>query len=161
LKKKVLAVLVVGVILEGCSPFALNIRDYSYMEETLSRAWREVSSHKYIYDLGEYWASPREFEARGGGDCEDFAIALVYRLGKTASSVCIKNARGGFHEIVKFNDRYLEPQKYGMYYEKEDLEILWEVNYDNTMRAATLWGVKLLNESPPKEYDSCFSALDG
>jgi hypothetical protein len=161
LKKTVLAAAVVGVLLEGCSPFALNIRNYTYKEEALNKVWREVSSYRYIYDFGEYWESPMEFETRGGGDCEDFAIDLVYRLGDTASSVCIQNSDGGFHEIVKFNSRDLEPQRYGMYYEKKNLKILWEMSYADTIGVATLWGIKSLKKTPPKEHDSCSSAFSG
>lgn len=161
MKKVVYAVTLIGALLTGCTPFALNIRGYTYREEDLANAWRNVSSQKYIYDFGEYWASPMEFESKGGGDCEDFAIALVYRLGKTASSVCIRNPNGGFHEIVKFNGHYLEPQVYGMYYEKKDLTILWEIDYDTTMLAATLWGAKSLEEYPGAEHDSCGTAFGG
>ena len=161
MKKMVLTAAVVGAFLGGCSPFAFNIKNYTYEEEALYKAWREVSSHKYIYDFGEYWESPQEFEARGGGDCEDFAIDLVYRLGETASAVCVLNADGGLHEIVKFKGLYLEPQRFGMYYNKKDLKILWETNYTDTLAMATLWGIKSLGKTNSREHDTCLSAFGG
>lgn len=165
MKKAVVAAMVLGAVLAGCSPFALNIRGYIYREESLDSAWRKVASQEYIRDFGEYWASPMEFESRGGGDCEDFAIALVYRLGKSAKSVCVRLPSGDFHEIVKYDGRYLEPQKFGMYYDKEDLTILWEISYDATMLASTLWGAKTLGEDRPAEQpaerDTCSHAFAG
>ena len=142
MKKTMLAATLIGTFLAGCSPFAFNAKGYIYKEENLYTAWAKVSSHKYIYDIGEYWASPAEFETRGGGACEDFAFALVYRLGKNASAVCIMKPDGQFHEIVEYNGRFLEPQRFGMYYEKKDLTILWVTNYDEVMSISTLWGVK-------------------
>ena len=35
----------------------------------------EINSYQYIEDNGDYWATPDEFYAKNGGDCEDFAIA--------------------------------------------------------------------------------------
>lgn len=35
----------------------------------------EINSYVYIKDKTDHWASPKEFYAKGGGDCEDFAIA--------------------------------------------------------------------------------------
>lgn len=161
MKKVIYIATVIGTLLTGCSPFALNIKGYTYQEEDLRSAWARVSSHRYIHDFGEYWASPAEFESKGGGDCEDFAIALVYRLGTASRSVCIRNPQGGFHEIVKFKDRYLEPQRYGMYYQKSDLNILWEMSYNDTMGVATIWGVKTLEPNPERAQDSCIAAFDG
>jgi len=169
MKKAICPVLVIGAFCVGCSPFAINIQGYTYIEENLRDAWIDVASHKYINEYIEYWASPMEFEARGGGDCEDFAFALVYRLGRSASSVCVLNPKGGFHEIVKFKDRYLEPQRYGMYYDPKNLTILWVADYDKTMSMATLWGAKhtdaassqvpVSGHTPAWERDSCVEGL--
>jgi len=155
MRKSLIAVTVLGAVLTGCTPYALNFKGYSYKEENLYVAWAKVSAHKYFYDMGEYWSSPSEFEAKGGGDCEDFAIALVYMLGRNASSVCVRKPDGSFHEIVKYGDRFLEPQRFGMYYEKEDLNILWVMNYDETMSISTLWGSKQADYAPEIEKDSC------
>ena len=169
MKKAIFALLVIGAFCAGCSPFAINIQGYTYIEENLRDAWINVASHKYINEYIEYWASPMEFDARGGGDCEDFAFALVYRLGRSASSVCVLNSNGGFHEIVKFKDRYLEPQRYGMYYDLKNLTILWSTDYDETMSMATLWGVKHMDAASSqsqafgrpsaRERDSCVEGL--
>jgi hypothetical protein len=155
-KKGMLAATLIGTVLAGCSPFAFNSKGYSYKEESLAAAWSEVAAHKYIYDKGEYWESPTEFEARGGGDCEDFAFALVYRLGRHASAVCIRQPDGQFHEIVKYNGRFLEPQRSGMYYDVKSLNIIWVADYDQIMSASTLWGTKSL-----REKDSCIEAFGG
>lgn len=37
-------------------------------------------SDSYAWNTPEYWASPTEFFARRGGDCEDYAIAKYYAL---------------------------------------------------------------------------------
>ncbi|HWR11293.1 MAG TPA: hypothetical protein VN445_05705 [Rectinemataceae bacterium] len=165
MKKAIVPAMVIGAFFAGCSPFAINTKGYTYIEENLRDAWKDVASHKYINEDVEYWASPMEFEARGGGDCEDFAFALVYRLGRSSSSVCVLNPKGGFHEIVKFKDRYLEPQRYGMYYDPKNLTILWATNYDETMSMVTLWGAKQTDaasfqtlasrQAPARERDSC------
>lgn len=145
-------------MLAGCSPFAFNIQGYSYKQENLYDAWSKVSANRFIWDAGEYWSSPAEFEAKGGGDCEDFAIAFVYRLGKEASSVCVRKSNGDFHVLVKYKDRFLEPQRFGMYYEKKDLRIVWVMDYDETMSISTLWGMKQVNSSPKLENDTCTAA---
>jgi len=155
-KKAVLAATVMSALLAGCSPFAINTKGYLYKEEDLYSAWKKVSSQKYIYDVGEYWESPAEFEARGGGDCEDFAFALVYLLGKNARAVCIKKPDGTLHEIVQYKDSFLEPQRFGMYYEKSAIAVLWVMDYDETMKMSTLWGIK-----SPHEKDSCVAAFSG
>lgn len=159
--KKAIFAAVIGAVFAGCSPFAFNSQGYSYNEENLYTAWKKVSSYKYIYDVAEYWSSPAEFDARGGGDCEDFAFALVYRLGKDARAVCIRNQQGALHEIVEFNGRFLEPQRFGMYYEKNAITVLWVMNYDETMSVSTLWGVKSLETTPPREKDTCIEAFGG
>lgn len=159
MKKAMIAATFIGTFLAGCSPFVFNSKGYSYKEENLATAWDNVAAHSYIHEIGEYWASPAEFEARGGGDCEDFAFALVYRLGRHASAVCIRKPDGQFHEIVKYNGRFLEPQRSGMYYELKDLNIMWMTDYDQTMSAATLWGMKSPSATFPHENDSCIQAF--
>lgn len=161
-----LAATLVGTFIAGCSPFAFNTKGYSYREENLETAWDKVAAHKYIYDVGDYWASPAEFEARGGGDCEDFAFALVYRLGRKARAVCVLKPDGQFHEIVEYNGLFLEPQRSGMYYEKKDLTILWISDYDQTMSVLTLWGMKSTPSASAQaglqyERDSCNQAVGG
>ena len=159
MKRAMIAASLIGTFLAGCSPFAFNTKGYIYREENLSTAWEQVAAHKFIYDKGEYWASPVEFEARGGGDCEDFAFALVYRLGKNARAVCIEKPGGQFHEIVEYNGRYLEPQRFGMYYQKKDLIILWATDYGQTMSVSTLWGMKSPQATSAHENDSCIEAF--
>ena len=45
----------------------------------------DINKYPYIsdmdnYGVAEYWATPEEFYAHGGGDCEDYAIAKYFRL---------------------------------------------------------------------------------
>ena len=48
-------------------------------EATLRRIHaRLVKRYKYIEEENDYWKSPAEFRHDGGGDCEDFAIALYF-----------------------------------------------------------------------------------
>jgi len=158
MRKYLVALAFIGAVLAGCAPYALNLKGYSYKEESLYDAWYGVASKKYIRDFGEYWFSPMEFDAKGGGDCEDFAIALVYRLGRDASFVCVLKPDGCFHVIVKYQGRFLEPQRFGLYYEKQDLNILWVMDYDETMSLSTLWGTKFLKNAPELGKDSCTAA---
>lgn len=61
--------------------------------QLLLRTNLEVNTqYKYIPDIvnwgvSDYWASPAEFEEKGGGDCEDFAIAKYFRLIKAGFKV--------------------------------------------------------------------------
>jgi hypothetical protein len=36
--------------------------------------------YKYMPDAEDIWKAPQEFQADGGGDCEDFAVAKYYYL---------------------------------------------------------------------------------
>ncbi len=61
--------------------------------KSLKKVWQAVTG-KYISDsqnyaefwvapgTTDYWATPAEFKKKGGGDCEDFAIAWYYAARK-------------------------------------------------------------------------------
>lgn len=64
------------------------------------------SGLKYIAEReGEdYWKAPYETERDGGGDCEDLAIWLVYKLEKIGYDAWLtigKDAMGQFHAWVR------------------------------------------------------------
>jgi len=55
------------------------------MLDVISAVNNYVNQYRYIedqvnYGQSDYWATPAEFFARGGGDCEDFAIAKYAML---------------------------------------------------------------------------------
>lgn len=59
----------------------LKNRPVAYRAQAVNRI---VNSYNYIREEGDRWSPPSEFFSRGGGDCEDFAIAkyaLLRRLG--------------------------------------------------------------------------------
>jgi hypothetical protein len=114
---------------------------YEIQEKSLEESWQKVSSYEYIEDLEHYWKSPKEFFTDGGGDCEDFAIALIYLLGPDASFVCT-DWNPGKHAIVKYNNKYLEPQNYNLYL--NNVSVVYELDYYNIMEIATRKGTKNL-----------------
>lgn len=112
--------------------------------ESLNVAWEITSNFNYIHESKEYWKSPKEFEADGGGDCEDFCIYLMYLLGEEANTslVKIKLEDGSFHGIVKYGELYIEPQIYRCYYIPSKLNIIEEYDYLFVMNYATNLGSK-------------------
>lgn len=150
-----LAVVLVVAVLASCAPLvgptldreALDVdlsAAYPYLEEPLTAAWRHTAALHYYPD-GEvnYWQSPHETEARGGGDCEDMATALVYRLGREASRVSVYKLRTGtYHSIVWYKERYIEAQVYGRYLDPKDFDVRKVYPYEVVMRASTANGRK-------------------
>lgn len=95
MKKIFICVVLIG-ILSSCEMLINNTIDsyiyskledieyYDFAEYDLSdiNSLRNVgtflqSNTKFRYDSLDEWYSPREFMLRGGGDCEDFAIAFM------------------------------------------------------------------------------------
>jgi hypothetical protein len=137
-----LLILFCGLVF-SCMPFGFNPMGYEKLETPLDEAWLKVSAQKYIADPEHYWKSPKEFFADGGGDCEDFASALVYLLGTNASSIRISMVFSKTtHRIVKYDGMFLEPGKYGIYYDANNLVILAEYDYNEDMMIATDYGRK-------------------
>jgi hypothetical protein len=129
------------VLLGSCSPFGLNPMGYKVLYEDLDTAWKKVSSMKYINDPEKYWKSPQEFFSDGGGDCEDFATALMYLLGPDASIVIVGNNYPE-HTIVYYKGFYIESQIYELYVQYSDINILYTLSYDSALFLATAYGVK-------------------
>lgn len=66
--------------------------------------------YQYIPDVGDIWAKPEEFSRKGGGDCEDFAIARMHYLWHSefldagAMSLVIGNYMGRIvHAVLRVN----------------------------------------------------------
>lgn len=67
--------------------FARTYRPFDYEGKRLLELLGDVNesvNHDYDYrrDAKDKWLNPDEFLARGGGDCEDFAIAKMHMLAK-------------------------------------------------------------------------------
>ena len=81
---------ILSLALTGCVKGFNYLESYPEQNMPLASAWTKSAAFTYIADEDKpYWQSPHETEARGGGDCEDIATALVYYLGPTASLIII------------------------------------------------------------------------
>jgi hypothetical protein len=138
-------VMVAASALVSCSPFYMNYMGYENLSMPLGEAWIKTSGFRYLNENHAYIKSPFEFERDGGGDCEDFAIYMVYLLGPKASGIVIK--AGEFrHMIVRYDNLYIEPQVHGMYYDKYKLEIIEVLDYFLLMKYSTSMGTKKLGK---------------
>jgi hypothetical protein len=134
----------------GEYPYTLNDKNYQVLTEDLNKAWYKVSKHTYISEQTEYddmstWPSPLEFEAAGQGNCIGFSVDLIYHLGKKASlCLCTLTKDGSYHAIVKYNDKLIEPQLYGLVYPSDTtyLTVTKEIEYDKLMAKVTAYGTK-------------------
>lgn len=142
--KRIMVAIGICLVFASCSPYLINTKGYTENHGDLKTSWVKTAKYKYIADNGDYWKSPTEFEADGGGDCEDFSAYLIYLLGPDASMVVIKTKKSTYHSIVRYDGKYLEPQRYNYYYDKDDLNIIIEYNYWTFMAMSTLGGTKVL-----------------
>jgi hypothetical protein len=145
--KTILSIVMVSLFIFSCTaPFYINTKGYVIQEMPLEEAWQKVSSYKYIDETEDYWESPMEFE-KNSGDCEDFAIELIYLLGPKSSLVIIKRVNEN-HAIVEYMDEYIDPQICGYYYNKNKINIILKWDYYKTMEYATRWGTKYVRSKP-------------
>lgn len=107
----------------------------------LDEAWLRVSAMEYQHEEKPYAKSYIEFMRDGGGDCEDFATALIYLLGPESSAVAI-DAPIKNHCIVKYRNLYIEPMQYDCYYYEDEIVISATYSYDEVMFMSTGWGAK-------------------
>lgn len=121
--------------------FGKNPLGYKYQELPLEEAWPIVASMKYIPEDGDYWKSPKEFFADGGGDCEDFTSALMYLLGADSWAVLI-NAIPRGHYIVLYRGQYIEPQRINTFFNETKITIVEKYRYDYALSWATAYGTK-------------------
>jgi len=129
-----------AALLSSCTPFLLNTMGYDILEGDLDESWRRVSAMAYTTEDEGYFKSPKEFFKDGGGDCEDFAAALVYLLGRDASMIAI-GTEEPYHAIVLYRGEQIEPQIYGRYF-RPARPIVDSWSYDEVMRMATNYGTK-------------------
>lgn len=108
--------MVIPLFLVSCSPFGFNPMEYEELETPLFEAWFRVASMEYQPEPRglDYWKSPHEFFEDGGGDCEDFAIALMYLLGPQSQMAIINVGPFEGHAFVKYKDEYFDPQLYNV-----------------------------------------------
>lgn len=140
--KALLLTALIGLLV-SCSPFGLNPMGYKVLHEDLDTAWKTVSSMQYQYDPDNYWKSPMEFFHDGGGDCEDFATALIYLLGKKAYMI-ITEDDSVRHAIVLYCGQYIDPQAYKVFYSRRELSIRSTWDYTEVLNYATSCGSKSL-----------------
>ena len=145
----ILFTLILIVILQGCDPaFGFNTQGYVYQELPLLEAWQKTASFQWQDDPDGYFKSPHEFEADGGGDCEDFAAYLMYQLGRDSELCTIYlystngNENEPNHAIVKYHGLFLEPQLVGGYYKSSDFKLFDTYSYNDVMLSATNSGAK-------------------
>ena len=139
-----IAILLCMVLFTSCNPYLINTMGYDVLNEDLDAVWLKTSGFEYSRHDEAYVKSPAEFEEDGFGDCEDFAIYMIYHLGPEASMVVVKNESVN-HAIVEYKGLYIEPRNYGKLHNASELEILKIYSYEYIMRLATRWGTKTLN----------------
>jgi len=145
---KYLVVAIILACLVSCSPFGFNPAGYEKMDKNLYTAWDKTSSHKYIAEgkYSQYWKSPKQFEADGGGDCEDFTGYLMYQLGEGEAVIvtCQDDGKESCHCIIRYRGQYLEPQRLGEYLPIESLG--WKIyevySWDAYMAKITDFGTR-------------------
>ena len=141
--KALLVTLIACLGISCSSPFYMNIKGYEVLHEDLDTAWKKVSACTWEKENGGYVKSPLEFFKTKKGDCTDFTIALMYLLGSESKFICI-NTPEGKHNIVLYDNKYIEPQKYGKYYDEKKLNINGILDYNTAMEWATNKGTKSL-----------------
>lgn len=132
-------------VLIGCTSKAQvpeRLEDYPLSAENPITAWLDVSVKDLIPEPpGEdYWKSPREFEHDFGGDCEDFAIDLLYKIGPEATLVLLRDTTDPSgrtaHAVVRWHGHLWEPQYFGKAYRPGSVYVLAEYSYVVALRAA-------------------------
>jgi len=137
-----LVVFILAVLLASCSaPFYFNIQKYSVNSGDLDASWAFVATQHYIKGDYDELKSPREFFRDGGGDCFDFASALMYLVGPQASLVEIMTPTGK-HAIIRYHDLLIDPQVYNLFSDPASITIINEFSYDDVMELVTNYGSK-------------------
>jgi hypothetical protein len=139
--------LILVLVLSSCT-FPINTQ--GYVEEgrglSLEEAWMQTAQYSYIWEEINYWKSPLEFEADGGGDCEDFAVYMMYLLGPESMMV-IAEGRSVYHAYIWYNGKIMEPQNYGEYINEATLNIYEWIPWKEALGLATEGGRKSLDYS--------------
>jgi hypothetical protein len=140
-------VILAVLLLTACSqsPFGLNPLGYTEQHQTLITAWEHTASYTYIPESKNYWKSPKEFEADGGGDCEDFVVDLLYHLGEGRLYIVRMNGSTTLHAVVEYRGGFLEAQVVGCYYTHADFTVLESYSWTHVMQAVTKGGTKSIS----------------
>ena len=143
---KYLLAVVAALVFASCSPFGLNVAGYSDKAESLDSAWAKTASYTYIPEGHAHWKSPKQFEADGGGECEDFSGHLLYSLGEgeAVTVAFYQNGERFGHCIIRYHGKYIEPQCYGEYIdiEKRGWVIVDEYSWQEVMATITQHGTR-------------------
>jgi hypothetical protein len=134
--------LVFALLLCGCPVRDIYFSGAISPRLQLADAWKETASKEYYPDFLDYWKSPAQFIRDNGGDCEDFAIYMIYLLGDTASMAIIKDSESNTHAVVFFRGEYLEAQQENIYYNVVPSDIYEIIQYNALMAIATAGGTK-------------------
>jgi hypothetical protein len=145
---KLSLLMLVIIMLTSCSyPYSFNVQGYDILNEDLDSVWLKTASYKFIpRSVLLPVKSPVVFERDGGGNCSDFAVYMMYHLGKESSFISIRVGLNEVHSIVKYNGEYLEPQVYGMTYEEKGVTVLKTVGYNLMMFKTTGGGIRGFTE---------------
>lgn len=143
-KSRLVFILLSIALFSSCSSYFMN-KNYPYIETDLDTAWTKTASFSFIEeDAGDdYCKSPLEFEADGGGDCEDFVTYMVYLLGNKSSMIILRNlSTGGLHAVVGYDGKWLEASVYNKIIYDFRFEAIKTISYDEVMEKATKGGIK-------------------
>jgi hypothetical protein len=137
----------IAILAFSSCTFPFNTQGYA--EEglglSLEEAWERTTQYSYIWEESNYWKSPVEFERDGGGDCEDFAVYLMYLLGSESKMVIVEGTQENvYHTLVWYRGRFLEPQIYRQYSRGDRLKIYSWGAWEEVMSIATASGMKNL-----------------
>ncbi|MBD3306565.1 hypothetical protein GF348_09315 [candidate division KSB3 bacterium] len=116
------SVLTLGVfllLLFGCSLEQEEPIDPTFEHEPVGDSLKEIRSWmcvniQYESEEEDNWRMPEETYQRGGGDCEDLAILLMYFLwenGEGSELVLVESdevKKGTHHALVRYNGELLE-----------------------------------------------------
>ena len=118
------------------------------VDSLLPSFWKLVSSVRYVEDEPrgtDDWKNVGRFFAEGG-DCEDYATALMMLLGLcgfTSEEIVVGSAEDQYHMILRVDGRYLDPQRFGMYL--HDVRVLGVHSVDDV--------ITRLRANPRNGYD--------
>lgn len=104
-----------------------------------------VNSFKYISEKEDYWKSPEEFYADGGGDCEDFSIAKYHLLKDKYDVVLllgVVKSSGIYHAVLMVDNKWILENGRNYVYEKSFLAGHMTIEYASDDK-----GYLLCNES--------------
>jgi len=75
-------IILIALLLSGCAAFDTPRIDVPFVVLEINDDINQFASFPddMIWGKEDYWATPKEFYAKSGGDCEDYAIAKYFSL---------------------------------------------------------------------------------